>query len=48
MMSTTFNVGSYLFCCLVGNTVIIKPSEIAQEFATVLAKVVPQYLDNVS
>ncbi|XP_071795852.1 aldehyde dehydrogenase, dimeric NADP-preferring-like isoform X2 [Asterias amurensis] len=29
-----------------GNTVIIKPSEIAQEFATVLAKVVPQYLDN--
>ncbi len=31
-----------------GNTVIIKPSEVAQEFAAVLAKVVPQYLDNVS
>ncbi|XP_033638628.1 aldehyde dehydrogenase family 3 member B1-like [Asterias rubens] len=29
-----------------GNTVIIKPSEIAHEYATLLAKIIPQYFDN--
>ena len=36
------------FLFFTGNTVIIKPSEIAHEYATMLAEIVPQYLDNVS
>jgi acyl-CoA reductase-like NAD-dependent aldehyde dehydrogenase len=36
----------FLFC--LGNAVVLKPSEISENTAKILAKLLPQYLDQVS
>lgn len=36
------------FLCSAGNAVVVKPSEVSENMANLLATIIPQYLDKVS